>query len=231
MADKKPISTNTSVDTKTEKGANGVTVKTIVTTTVEKYADGSSSTKTKTQTITEGASMQKIDPTTGKPTGETLNIGDAQKKASKVPVTTDDDFLQAALKAHNQYRKQHGADSLKLSPELCMIAQAWANKIAAADQMQHSDNGYGENIHWSSGVVTDGKAPVEHWYSEVKQFDFKNGDYQKGTGHFSQVVWKGSKELGIAKAAGKAGGTYVVANYNPAGNYLGLYKENVSKPK
>jgi len=230
MADKTVVSTNTTVETKTDQGENGVTVKTITTTTVEKYADGSSATKKQIQTITEGASMQKIDPITGKPTGETVNISDAQKNALKAPVTTDNAFLQAALKAHNEYRANHGVSPLVLSQELCKVAQAWANKIAADDQMQHSDNGYGENIHWSSGIVTDGKAPVEHWYSEVKDFDFRNGDYQKGTGHFSQVVWKGSKELGIAKATGKKGGTYVVANYNPAGNYLGKYKENVSRP-
>jgi len=44
-------------------------------------------------------------------------------------------------------------------------------------------------------------------------------------------VWKGSKKLGIAKAKGKQGGTYVVANYEPAGNFIGKYAENVGKPK
>jgi len=218
------------VQTKTESGENGVTVKTITTTTVEKYADGSSSTKTQIETITEGATMQKIDPSTGKPTGESVNISDAQKNAKKATVTTENEFLQAALKAHNDYRKKHGAKPLTLSPDLCKVAQAWANHCAEADMMAHSENGYGENIHWSSGIVTDGKAPVDHWYSEVKDFDFKNGDYQKGTGHFSQIVWNSSKELGIARATAKKGGTYVVANYNPAGNYLGKHKENVNKP-
>lgn len=85
--------------------------------------------------------------------------------------------------------------------------------------MQHSQNGFGENIHWCSGDVENGKSPVRHWYSEVKEYDYKkDADFQKGTGHFTQVVWKDTKELGIAKAKGvKEGGTYVVAIYNPAG--------------
>ena len=49
-------------------------------------------------------------------------------------------------------------------------------------------------------------------------------------GHFTQVVWKDSKKLGIAYASGKSG-TYVVANYDPAGNFLGQYPENVQPLK
>lgn len=59
-------------------------VKTITTTTVEKYSDGSSSTKTQVKTITEGAQMQHIDPQTGKPSGETYTISDAKNKAQRV---------------------------------------------------------------------------------------------------------------------------------------------------
>lgn len=60
---------------------------------------------------------------------------------------------------------------------------------------------------------------MRHWYSEVKTYDYKkDADFQPGTGHFTQVVWKDSTELGIAQATGvKNGGTYVVAVYNPAG--------------
>jgi hypothetical protein len=46
-------------------------------------------------------------------------------------------------------------------------------------------------------------------------------------GHFTQVIWKESTELGIAKAKGKNGSTYIVANYNPGGNMMGDYKDNV----
>ena len=48
-------------------------------------------------------------------------------------------------------------------------------------------------------------------------------------GHFTQVVWKGSEELGIGKATDSKGRVYVVANYRPAGNYIGNFATNVSK--
>lgn len=51
-----------------------------------------------------------------------------------------------------------------------------------------------------------------------------------GAGHFTQVVWKGSTELGIGKADGMKGNlkcTYIVGRYNPAGNFRGRFKNNI----
>ena len=50
-------------------------------------------------------------------------------------------------------------------------------------------------------------------------------------GHFTQVVWKNSKNLGIAKARSSSGKIIVVANYEPAGNFIGQYVQNVPAPK
>ena len=46
-------------------------------------------------------------------------------------------------------------------------------------------------------------------------------------GHFTQVVWKNSKELGVGRAQGKDGKWIVVCNYSPAGNFVGRDAENV----
>ena len=53
-----------------------------------------------------------------------------------------------------------------------------------------------------------------------------------GTGHFTQVVWKGSSVLGIGSADAEKNGmhcTYVVGRYKKAGNFIGNYKENVEQ--
>ena len=49
----------------------------------------------------------------------------------------------------------------------------------------------------------------------------------EGTGHFTQVVWKGSKEIGVGKSFGRDGRVFVVCNYLPAGNVIGRFQENV----
>jgi hypothetical protein len=46
-------------------------------------------------------------------------------------------------------------------------------------------------------------------------------------GHFSQVVWRDSKELGVAVAKNRSGHIFVVANYSPPGNFIGSFAENV----
>jgi len=51
------------------------------------------------------------------------------------------------------------------------------------------------------------------------------------SGHFSQVVWKNSKELGMGMAKDQSGKFIVVANYNPPGNYRGQYVQNVTRPR
>lgn len=51
------------------------------------------------------------------------------------------------------------------------------------------------------------------------------------SGHFTQVVWKGSKEIGVGKAVAKDGKHIVVASYRPAGNLIGTYAANVLPPK
>jgi len=52
------------------------------------------------------------------------------------------------------------------------------------------------------------------------------------TGHFTQVVWKGSQKLGVGFAySSDRKKVYVVAHYSPPGNFIGQYAQNVLRPK
>ena len=73
-------------------------------------------------------------------------------------------------------------------------------------------------------------------YDEVCGYDFNSGpDGATVTGHFTQVVWKGSTKLGIGRAEKdivyqgfnlRCG--YIVGRYKPAGNVIkGEYTNNV----
>ncbi|XP_077988363.1 Golgi-associated plant pathogenesis-related protein 1-like [Glandiceps talaboti] len=142
---------------------------------------------------------------------------------------------QDVLKCHNKYRSKHSASSLKLNDSLNKTAQDWAEQMAKSDRFGHRPNGkYGENIYYamnSRGLGTlTGQSVVQSWYDEIKNYNFKRGGFSSGTGHFTQVVWKGSKELGLgfAPSRNRANTWYVVANYNPAGNVQGQYDQNVS---
>jgi hypothetical protein len=66
---------------------------------------------------------------------------------------------------------------------------------------------------------------VQAWYNEISDYDFNNPGYSDATGHFTQVVWVGSTEVGCAWVScnGENGtpGYYLMCEYSPAGNVLG----------
>ena len=143
-------------------------------------------------------------------------------------------FQQEGLIMHNKYRAEHHVPEMELNKELCEIAQKYADELAKRNIMQHSHAKFkgtasmGENLFWCSGYEPNGGAGVTSWYDEIHDYDFKNGKSKNGNvvGHFTQVVWKESKYVGMG--IGKVGNSYyVVANYYPAGNLVGAEVQNV----
>jgi hypothetical protein len=57
-----------------------------------------------------------------------------------------------------------------------------------------------------------GEKASMQWYDEIKDHNF-NLDHQSGTGHFTQLVWKTTKEVGFGVARASDGSFYGVANY------------------
>nr|XP_015222030.1 PREDICTED: uncharacterized protein LOC102697771 [Lepisosteus oculatus] len=144
-------------------------------------------------------------------------------------------FQNEALEAHNARRRLHAAPPLRLDPALCRQAQEWADRLLSLRVLQHSDTGLGENIwhKWSSNrAEASGEEAVESWYGEIKDYDFSRPGFSTNTGHFTQVVWRDSQELGIAKATDGKGMAFVVARYQPAGNITnaGYFEKNVLPP-
>ncbi|MFW9259305.1 CAP family protein [Nostoc sp. CALU 546] len=143
--------------------------------------------------------------------------------------------------AHNTYRAKHKSPNVSIDDTLNQSAQAWAQTIAAKGDLEHSTNrnNVGENIYWSGdGDSTNlGSAAVQDWYSEITDYDYTKPVFSGNTGHFTQVVWKGSTKLGCGAAPGPAtiegtkyDGFYVVCQYAPAGNVQGQFADNVLKP-
>lgn len=96
--------------------------------------------------------------------------------------------------------------------------------------MQHrSNSNFGENIYWSSGATINGRKPVQAWYDEIKDYNFSNGTFNSNTGHFTQVVWKGSEKIGVGICE-MNNQCFIVANYDPPGNFQGEYGKNVLPP-
>uniref|UniRef100_A0A672LQI0 Cell wall protein PRY3-like n=1 Tax=Sinocyclocheilus grahami TaxID=75366 RepID=A0A672LQI0_SINGR len=143
----------------------------------------------------------------------------------------DPSFEAEFLQSHNAYRKQHGAPALTINKNLCRSAQAWAEHLLSITTLKHSNKDYGENLYyaWSSATKKlTGHEAVESWYSEIKDYNFGRPGFSSKTGHFTQVVWKDTKEVGVGLAT-DGNTTFVVGQYLPAGNITnaGYFEKNV----
>ncbi|TCJ13297.1 SCP-like extracellular [Flaviaesturariibacter flavus] len=150
------------------------------------------------------------------------------KTGSAVPVAE----ARAALEAHNRIRAEVGTPPLQWSPSLATYAQAWADHLAAdgSCRMQHRPMGgqwaqqYGENLFWGNGRYFDAADATNAWYGERK--DFRYGPVTESNyariGHYTQLVWSNTTQVGMGAARCRNGAWIIVANYNPRGNFVGV---------
>ncbi len=78
---------------------------------------------------------------------------------------------------------------------------------------------YGENLYWTSGTAAPGDV-VGAWVAEVQSYNYAANSCTAVCGHYTQVVWKTTTQVGCGLAT-SAQGQYWVCNYNPPGNYEG----------
>ena len=131
------------------------------------------------------------------------------------------DDAQSLLDAHNGFRDRYCVPAMTWSSDLAASAQSWAEGCS----MSHSSGGnYGENLAW--GANLDAAYAVQLWTDEAGQYDYAYPAFSGSTGHFTQVVWRGSTELGCGMAACN-GQNFWVCRYSPSGNYEGQFPDNV----
>merc|ERR1719233_259399 len=75
-----------------------------------------------------------------------------------------------------------------------------------------------------------GNRAVYMWYNECVDPGYTFGRKKNpGTGHLTQVIWKGTTHVGASRI--RAGNkSFVIANYLPAGNVISEYEANVPVP-
>jgi pathogenesis-related protein 1 len=138
----------------------------------------------------------------------------------------------AMLTAHNQWRSKTGVPALKWSNELAGSSQKWADQLAQNGcKMKHSTGKYGENIYWAGAAQrSDGTSSVQKktdqdavdaWGNEVQDYDYASNTCHGVCGHYTQVVWKSTSEVGCAMTVCSDKGQLWVCQYTSRGNMVG----------
>lgn len=132
--------------------------------------------------------------------------------------------IAGMLAAHNAARQEAGVPALRWSEALTESARRLAETLRGGGcNMRHSSaRGIGENLAWASGQTMSPAQVVGMWVDEKRHFDAARNRCAQGAvcGHYTQVVWRTTSEVGCAKAS--CGRSEVwVCQYTPPGNFVG----------
>ncbi|BGP54805.1 hypothetical protein JCM8202_003313 [Rhodotorula sphaerocarpa] len=176
-------------------------------------------------------------PTTHAATTTKATVSSATSSSTQAASPSSSPALNSleaiSLAAHNKLRAQHNATALTWNTELAAAAQKWADKCV----FQHGGGtalNAGENISgYSASSASDSNVAyaISLWSNEASLYDWKNPGYSDATGHFTQMIWKDTTELGCAQTycqplhdAGNSfswNGFFYVCEYLQAGNIVG----------
>ncbi|MBB5374112.1 CAP family protein [Acidocella aromatica] len=128
------------------------------------------------------------------------------------------------LAAHNAYRADVGLPPLRWSNRLAANAQQWADHLAKIGRLEHS--GSGQNLAMAAAGTQSLTQLVDLWGGE--QANFTNGNFPDisttgnwmDVGHYSQMVWRATTEVGCGFAE-NYGRDVLVCDYDPPGNVMG----------
>lgn len=108
-----------------------------------------------------------------------------------------------ALTAHNSARALHHAPPLTWNDTLAVAALKWANNcqwMHSGSSLFPKDYVYGENLY-AATIPTPPTTMIEvvaAYTDEEALYDYANPGYSDATGHFTQVVWKNTQQVGCA---------------------------------
>lgn len=137
------------------------------------------------------------------------------------PTAVSSSLAREMLVAHNAVRARLGIAPLVWSERLEARSQDWADTLPAHKQFAHRPNSTcGENLFEIKGATASSARVINAWARESRTYDYGSNRCRGVCGHYTQIVWRDTKEVGCAVARG--GGREVwVCDYDPPGNWVG----------
>lgn len=145
--------------------------------------------------------------------------------------------VEAFLAAHNAVRRKAGVIPVRWSADLSTLARSRARELAGPCILDHGGlpDGIGENLLRAlPSAGTPALDPDAHlvapsrvvaaWAAEEANFDYASNRCAPGRqcGHYTQLVWGTTDEVGCAASRCASQAEIWVCNYRPGGNVAGL---------
>lgn len=145
----------------------------------------------------------------------------------------DDGLLRdVALGLHNDERYALGLEPLVWDEGLALDAEAYARQMARTGVFRHSPRASrampsGENLWMGPRRLYDYAVMIGAFLDEKRLFrrggqlpDVSVTGRWEDVGHYTQMIWRGTRKVGCALAEGQ-NDDYLVCRYFPAGNSFG----------
>lgn len=135
--------------------------------------------------------------------------------------------LAGITAAHNAVRADVGVAGMTWNSELANLATGFIAdcEFAHSSGDQRSNvagfDYVGENLFASGGGGSPtGQQITDAWASEKADYDYGSNSCSGTCGHYTQIVWADSTDLGCAVK--DCGGMFIVScEYGPGGNFVG----------
>lgn len=137
----------------------------------------------------------------------------------------------------NYYREAHASLPVRFDSRLSNLMQIWTDRLAATGGFHHSKYPFGENLamipfvrgcHTLQNATTYVEYAVAAWYNEELVYNYTTPTYSEKTGHFTQLVWKRTSNIGLGVSVNLTTCRMIVGMaFDPPGNYKSLMAQNV----
>ena len=162
------------------------------------------------------------------------NKKDAENQAQPQKEKNINDIYNDVLKQHNKIREKYKREQLKLNNDLTTLAQKYADNFDLLEEynfhFENDQNQYiGINYKLFDGDISEINKICKEWIDEGKGCEENSViKYSSKTKHFTQIIWKNTKNIGLGYSELNNNKKIFIAFYYPVGNILNEFERNTN---